>query len=179
MQGGRSNGEEREHAGPDLVTSGEVLSDELRRALRGEAWHGPALKDVLADVGAEEAMQRPIPTAHTIWELVLHMTSWSNIAMRRIKGGQVGPFDGEDWPEVHGFSADNWSAACEALSQSYERLSELVLGMTDDELEARAPQSERTIAGMINGVVQHAAYHGGQIALLRKSVTTHHRRTAL
>jgi hypothetical protein len=32
---------------------------------------------------------------------------------------------------------------------------------------------------MINGVVQHAAYHGGQIALLKKSVSTHHRRTAL
>jgi hypothetical protein len=54
-----------------------------------------------------------------------------------------------------------------------------VLGMTDDELIAKAPLSERSIAGMIDGVAQHAAYHGGQIALLRKLVTTHHRRTAL
>ncbi len=108
-----------------------------------------------------------------------HITSWSNIALRRINGGQVAPFEGEDWPEVHGFTSDNWNSAREALNESYERLSEVVLGMTDDELNALAPKSERTIAGMINGVVQHAAYHGGQIALLKKSVSTHHRRTAL
>ena len=161
------------------MTSGQVLSDELRRALRGDAWHGPALQEILADLSAEEAMQRPLPRAHTSWELVVHMTSWANIALRRINGGQVEPFEGEDWPEVHGFTGDNWDAACEALTESYERLSEVVLGMSDDELAARAPKSERTIAGMINGVVQHAAYHGGQIALLKKSVTTHHRRTAL
>lgn len=161
------------------MTRGEVLSDELRRALRGDAWHGPALQEILADMSAEEAMQRPLPKAHTPWELVAHITSWSNIALRRINGGQAEPFDGEDWPLVHGFTADNWNSACEALRESYERLSEVVLGMTDQELDAKAPRSERTIAAMINGVVQHAAYHGGQIALLKKSVSTHHRRTAL
>jgi uncharacterized damage-inducible protein DinB len=161
------------------MTRGEILAGELRRALRGDAWHGPALQEILADMTAEEAMQRPLPKAHTPWELVAHITSWSNIALRRINGGQVEPFEGEDWPEVHGFTSDNWTSAREALNESYERLSEVVLGMTDDELNALAPRSERTIAGMINGVVQHAAYHGGQIALLKKSVSTHHRRTAL
>ena len=65
------------------------------------------------------------------------------------------------------------------MTESYERLSEIVLGMTDEELMAKAPKSERTIAGMVNGVVEHASYHGGQIALLKKSITTHHRRAAL
>jgi uncharacterized damage-inducible protein DinB len=161
------------------MTHAELLSDELRRALRGEAWHGPSVQELVAPLSAEEAMQRPIPAAHNIWELVVHITSWSNIALRRINGGQVEPYDGEDWPEVHDFTEKNWNHAREALADSYERLSEVVLGMTDDELEAKAPNSTRTIAGMVNGVAQHAAYHGGQIAILRKSVTTQHRRTAL
>jgi uncharacterized damage-inducible protein DinB len=161
------------------VTQGEILADELRRSLRGDAWHGPALLEVLAGLSPEEAMQRPLPAAHNIWELVLHVGSWANIALRRINGGQVEPYDGEDWPEVHGFTQENWEEACSAMRESYERLSEVALGMTDDELLAKAPKSERTIAGMINGVVQHAAYHGGQIALLKKSITTYHRRAAL
>jgi uncharacterized damage-inducible protein DinB len=161
------------------MSHGEILSDELRRALRGDAWHGPALHEILAHVAAEEAMQRPIPTAHSIWELVVHITSWSNIALRRINGGQVEPYDGEDWPEVHDFSHGKWEEARSALSESFERLSEVVLGMSDDQLLKNAPKSERTIAGMVNGVAQHAAYHGGQISLLKKIVTTHHRRTAL
>jgi uncharacterized damage-inducible protein DinB len=161
------------------MTRGEFLSDELRRALRGEAWHGPALTEILSQVAPEEAMQRPLPTAHTIWEIVLHIASWSNIALRRINGGHVEPFDGEDWPEVGGFDSEKWEQACEKMTDSYERLSEVVLGMTDAELAAKAPKSERTLEAMINGVAQHAAYHGGQIALLKKGVTTHHRRTAL
>jgi hypothetical protein len=51
--------------------------------------------------------------------------------------------------------------------------------MSDEQLAQAAPQSKRSIEGMVNGVVQHAAYHGGQIAILSKAVTTHHRRTAL
>ena len=124
-------------------------------------------------------MQRPIPAAHNIWELVVHITSWSNIALRRINGGQVEPYEGEDWPEVHDFTEARWGEAREALNESFERLSEVVLGMTDDQLEANAPKSSRSVAGMVSGVAQHAAYHGGQIAILRKTVSTQHRRTAL
>jgi uncharacterized damage-inducible protein DinB len=161
------------------VTSGEILASELRRALRGEAWHGPALQEIVGDLAAEEAMQRPLPKAHSIWEIVVHITSWSNIALRRINGGQVEPYEDEDWPPVHDFTEEKWQQACKEMTESYERLSEVVLGMSDDELSAMAPKSERTIGGMVNGVVQHAAYHGGQIAVLKKSVSTHHRRTAL
>ena len=161
------------------MTHGEILSDELRRALRGEAWHGPSIHELLEGVPPEEAMQHPIPAAHSIWELAVHLTSWANIALRRINGGQVEPNADEDWPFVHDFSEQHWAAAREALTESYERLSEVVLGMTDAQLLATAPKSERTIIGMVSGVAQHAAYHGGQIAILKKIVTVHHRRTAL
>ena len=161
------------------MTKGEFLADDLRRAFRGDAWHGPSLGELIAQLTPEEAMQRPIPTAHNIWELVLHITSWSNIALRRINGGQVEAYDGEDWPEVHEFTQARWDAAKGGLGESYERLSEVVVGMTDDDLTANAPQSTRSVAAMVSGVAQHAAYHGGQIAVLRKIVSTHHRRTAL
>ncbi len=126
----------------------------------------------------EDAIQRPIPAGHNIWELVLHITSWSNIALRRITGGQVEPFDGEDWPLPAAMSADNWAEACAALADSHERLREVVAGLSDDELARNAPESHRSIAAMLHGVTQHGAYHGGQIALLRKAVTIHHRRAA-
>ena len=161
------------------MTLGELLSDDLRRALRGEAWHGSSVQELIASLSAEEAMQRPLPAAHNIWELVVHLTSWSNIVLRRISGGQVEPHEGEDWPEVHDFSDSHWSEAREALTESYERLSEVVLGMTDEELSANAPKSSRSVAGMVTGLAQHTSYHGGQIAILRKAVTTQHRRAAL
>jgi uncharacterized damage-inducible protein DinB len=161
------------------MTHGGNLADELKRALHGEAWHGPALDELLANLSVEEAMQRPIPNAHNSWELVLHLASWANIALRRIEGGQTEPHDGEDWPSIGGFTQEHWNEARSALRESYERLASKVLTMSDEQLAQSAPQSKRSIEGMVNGVVQHAAYHGGQIAILSKAVTTHHRRTAL
>ena len=135
--------------------------------------------EILNGLTREDAMQRPIPAAHNIWELVLHITSWSNIVLRRITGGRVEPFDGEDWPLPEAMTQENWNAAYAALVDSHERLREVVAGLSDEELARNAPQSERTVAAMLHGLTQHGAYHGGQIALLRKTVSVHHRRTAL
>ena len=159
-------------------TGGEQIADEIGRALLGDAWHGPALNELLAGVSAEDAVQRPIAAAHNIWELVLHITSWSNIARRRITGGQVEPLEGEDWPRPGPISENRWRDARAALAESHERLREIVAGMSDDDLTRNAPQSERSVAAMLHGVTQHAAYHGGQIALLKKAVHAHHRHTA-
>ncbi|MBA3342189.1 MAG: DinB family protein [Gemmatimonadaceae bacterium] len=161
------------------MTQAEMIADELRRALLGEAWHGPSLYELLEGVTADQAVQRPIAAAHNIWELVLHITSWANIALRRIAGGQVEPFGGEDWPVPGGASAEQWAAIRAELTASHERLRKVVLGLTDQRLATSAPQSSRSVAAMLHGVVQHAAYHGGQIALLKKDVSIYHRRAAL
>ncbi|MGK2960849.1 MAG: DinB family protein [Gemmatimonadaceae bacterium] len=161
------------------MTSGELIADELRSALRGDPWHGPSLVSLVDDLSVEEAVQRPIPAAHNIWELVLHITSWSNIALRRINGGQQEPFDGEDWPEPGAISPERWSQIVAEMSESHERLCEVVAGLSDDRLSELAPGSSRSIAFMLHGIAQHDAYHGGQIALLRKVVTTKHRRAAI
>ena len=157
----------------------ELAADEIRRALSGPAWHGSSLHELIAAISAEEALQRPIPTAHNIWELVLHITSWSNIALRRITGGQVEPYEDEDWPFPNEMTAGRWDADRQSLTQSHDRLIEAVAAMSDDDMLAKAPQSSNSVAVMLHGVAQHDAYHGGQIALLRKIVTTRHRRTAI
>ena len=124
-------------------------------------------------------MQRPIPAGHNIWELVLHITSWASIALRRINGGYPEPFEGEDWPESGEFTPARWGSIVHDMAESYEQLCNTVAGMTDEELARNAPGSDQSLAFMLHGVAQHGAYHGGQIMLLRKAVTTLHRRTAL
>ena len=48
------------------------LEEQLRRVFEGEAWHGPAVLEVLAGVSVEAAAAHPIPGSHSIWEIVLH-----------------------------------------------------------------------------------------------------------
>lgn len=161
------------------MTYGEEIAAELRHALRGDPWHGSPLLELLTGITVEQAVQRPIPTAHNIWELVMHLTSWSNIALRRLNGERPEPHEGEDWPEPGEVSPERWTEVVVALEESHERLCEVVAGLSDEVLATNAPKSERSFAFMLHGVAQHDAYHGGQITLLRKLVTTQHRRTAL
>lgn len=160
-------------------SEGERIALELTQALNGDAWHGPSLREILESVMMEEAMQRPIPAAHNIWELVLHITSWINITKRRITGGQPEPLENEDWPHTGPFSEGNWTAARDALIESHERLIEIVAALSDADLMSNVPQGKRTVSNMLHGVAQHDAYHGGQISILKKAVTRNHRRTAL
>lgn len=159
-------------------TEGERIADEIGRALQGDAWHGPSLNELLEGITSEDAIQRPIPAAHNIWELVLHITSWANIARRCITGGQVEPAEGQDWPRAGPILENRWATARSALVESHERLREIVSGLSDEELSRNAPQSQRSVAAMLYGITQHAAYHGGQIAILKKAIRIHHRRTA-
>jgi len=76
------------------------IADQLRRAFYGEAWHGPALLEILRGVSAAEAAARPLPKAHRIWEIVRHVAVWDEAARRRMAGEVVQPAPHEDWPGV-------------------------------------------------------------------------------
>src|SRR5437879_146974 len=64
----------------------EFVVDQLKRAFDGEPWHGPALMEILDGIDAKTAAARPISTAHSIWELALHVAGWEKVAIRRIRG---------------------------------------------------------------------------------------------
>ncbi|MGH8015142.1 MAG: hypothetical protein ACREBV_03030, partial [Candidatus Zixiibacteriota bacterium] len=54
----------------------ERINEQLKASFYKGAWHGPALLQALEDVSHKQALKRPIPQAHTIWELVLHAAVW-------------------------------------------------------------------------------------------------------
>ena len=154
---------------------GEQIADDIGRALLGDAWHGPALNELLAGVSAEDAVQRPIAAAHNIWELgaahnVVVSTS-PDAALREARSSRWRVRIGRGPRPI---SENRWADARAALAESHERLREIVAGMSDDDLARNAPQSEeRSVAAMLHGVTQHAAYHGGQnSALSRKRCMT-------
>ena len=73
---------------------------QIRRAFEGEAWHGDSVLEILAGVSAAAAARQPIASAHSIWELVLHIATWDSVAVRRADGEAVQPTDAENFPAV-------------------------------------------------------------------------------
>ena len=159
------------------------LADHIERTVTGPMWHGPALLEVLEGVACDQALTRPLPGAHTIWELVLHITAWCNIARLRLNGQATGdPTPEQDWPPVpaalpnRGEASDinpasEWRGAIAQLAASHRDLAADIRPLADDRLGALVPGLDYTVSVLLRGIVEHGTYHGGQIALLRKSVT--------
>lgn len=148
------------------------IADQLRRAFDGDAWHGDSLFEILEGVTAAQAAARPIAGAHTIWELVLHIAAWDGAALRRLGGGSVELADAENFPPVLEVSDAAWHAATARLRNTHQDLVAAVVDLPESRLFEMVPGkhgAHYTFYYMLHGVVQHALYHAGQIALLKKA----------
>jgi len=148
----------------------KTLAKHIEQTVTGPMWHGPALAQVLQAVTHDRAAMRPIPGAHSIWEIVLHIAVWAEIARARLKGQSTGdPPPDQDWPAVSGDSLDDWRIAVERLGFSHRLLAADVRELDDPQLDGLVPGQEYSLSVLLHGVVEHGTYHGGQIALLTKA----------
>ena len=60
------------------------IIDQLEREHAGDPWHGSPLSAILDGITAGDAALKPLAGAHSIWELVLHMTAWKREVRRRL-----------------------------------------------------------------------------------------------
>lgn len=154
-----------------VMSEAARLADQLQKSHEGEAWHGPALAELLAGVTAEQALARPLADAHSIYEIVLHLAGWTDLTVRVLEGDPTRePHEG-DWPPGGEPSQAAWEQAVEKLNRDQTRLFEAASKLPDSRLQERAAGRDYTIGFMLLGVLQHNAYHAGQIALLKKAQT--------
>jgi uncharacterized damage-inducible protein DinB len=147
------------------------LAKHLERTVTGPMWHGPALANVLEAVSHADAAKQPIPGAHSIWEIVLHVTTWAQIARERLKGESIGdPAADRDWPPVAATGLDEWRVAIEQLGYAHRMLAADVRALEDAALDAMIPGLKYSVWILLHGIAEHGTYHAGQIALLKRAL---------
>lgn len=154
------------------MNDARILADRLRRTVTGPMWHGPALAELLADVTAAEATEKPVASVHSIWELVLHITTWARVPLERMQGtGREDPTEEEDWPDLPARGGETaWAAARRDLAQAYEALAAAAAALPPNALGKQVATRGYDVATMLTGVVEHGTYHGGQIAVLKRTI---------
>jgi uncharacterized damage-inducible protein DinB len=156
------------------MTEAELIAEQLRNAFDGDAWHGPALLELLADVDAATAAAHPLPNVHSIWELVLHVAAWDDAVNRRIVLGRLGRAlelnDAENFPPVRDKSAAAWKKTIAHAKKAHAALLKTVEALPDRRLGDRVPGKKYNVGFMLEGVAQHELYHAGQIAILKKTL---------
>ena len=147
------------------------IGSQLKRAFEGGAWHGPSLRELLADVPAEQAASRPLDGAHSIWEIVLHIAAWQDFVARAVEGEPMPTNlpEEENWPPVGDKSEAAWRDAAQSLGDGNKRLRDALRKLVDEDLDRIVAGRDYSVYFMLHGVLQHSLYHAGQIALLKKA----------
>jgi uncharacterized damage-inducible protein DinB len=157
------------------MTERDRLIDNLNREIKGQPWHGPSLASILEGVTAAVAARKPSGGAHSIWEIVLHMTGWKREVTRRVHGGPAGQPPEGDWPAVGEQTDRHWREVQADHLRAHDELIAAVRELKDEQLATRVPGNPAASEGAgisftatLWGLVQHDVYHAGQIAILKK-----------
>jgi uncharacterized damage-inducible protein DinB len=145
------------------------IADQSKRAYAGKAWHGPSLKYLLRGVSAAQAAARPVPGAHSIWELVMHITAWDRVVAERIRGGKRTSLPpAENFPQVADTSPAAWKKTLAELGAANRQLRRSILKFSPARLDRKLGGGDHSFYITMHGIIQHDLYHAGQIAVLKK-----------
>ena len=154
------------------------ITDQLHRMYHGDAWHGPSLSEALREVTAAQAAARPLAGGHTIYELTHHVAAWMGEVHDRLRGKAPGNPEDSDFPPPDERVDDAaWRRVGQRLAARHKALME---GLTTfdpkrlddpvDPTKGRETGTGGTFYALLHGLVQHNAYHAGQMMLLRRGM---------
>ena len=159
------------------MTLRQTLTHRLKDTWHGSPWYGNPSDKILEGITAAEAATQLAPGSHTIWQLVLHMTAWTETTGQRVRGmGSKGP-DRGDWPDVGDTSDAAWKAALAELDTARKALVEEINTAHEEDIQLHVKQHDPPFkdtgmsrAGTVYGLIEHDIYHLGQIALIRNAL---------
>jgi hypothetical protein len=150
------------------------IAYQLASTMNGEAWYGASLQDVIAGITAAQALAHPIAHAHSIWELLSHLEAWVQFARAAVNGTPIPPWPAMpeelDWPRVNRTDETAWRHAIDSFFATHLKLVEMIQSFGDERLEATVPGRSYNFYRLFQSVTQHAVYHAGQIAILKKAL---------
>ncbi len=143
------------------------IAEQFTTIHSGRPWHGPSLKLILSEVTPVMAT-RKVDGAHSIWELLLHMNGWMQVALLRLDGLDAPePLEG-DFPAPPDPTETAWKATIRKYEATQKKLQARLRSLTPRTFSGPVKGRKYSVATMLHGVLWHNLYHAGQIAVLKR-----------
>ncbi|ASZ13215.1 DinB family protein [Chitinophaga pendula] len=146
----------------------KTLADSLQQLYNGDPWISVNFHDHLSRMNATQATKR-LGDSHCVWELINHLIYWHQEVMRYLNNERLqqdGDLPDFYLPENHG--EENWQASLHRFKHSCEEMLAVIRDYPEERLYEAVPGTEQAVIYYLQGVIEHAAYHLGQIVLLHK-----------
>lgn len=136
----------------------------------GHPWLDVTLQDTLRQITPSKANQRPIKDGNTIWEIVNHIIAWRENVLKRVQGEVIQTPSSNYIEKIEDASDDAWQQTLEALETTQKEWLYFLGTFNEAHFGNEYPVNKLTYYQHIHGIIQHDAYHLGQIVLLAKMV---------
>ncbi|MBX2872448.1 MAG: DinB family protein [Saprospiraceae bacterium] len=146
----------------------QALIRRFEAIYNGQPWYGTNILASMENIGPAISLQSLLPEKKNIAEIVRHIVAWRQFLIEHLQGNQSYRIELNtelDWPPVQGLG---WEDLLKELAQSQETILSLLSTQEDTLLEKDLFNGKRrySFRYLIEGILQHDAYHLGQINLL-------------
>lgn len=133
----------------------------------GEPWIDVTLVDTLRRIPYQKAAEH-YKNCNSIWETVHHIIAWRENVLRRVQGEIITTPEHNYFEKVMDTTENAWETTLQNLAQSQQKWLAYLENCTGNEFDKVYPNNGLNYYGHIHGILQHDAYHLGQITLLSK-----------
>lgn len=151
----------------------EAIARHLLEVHYGENWTESWITRVLEDVNRMEAVHPTAGSANTIASLLHHVTFYNRVIQQRLEGIDpvIDAANGFDLPVLG--SDEDWERLKADNLQSATALAEQIRKIPDEILQEpilKEVAGSSSYYRQLQGVVEHAHYHLGQIVILKNLI---------
>lgn len=136
----------------------------------GDPWIDINLLGTLTTITAAQAAKKQFPQWNSIWEIVNHLISWRLNVLQRVQGKVIRTPAHNYFEPVTIQTQAAWKDTLKRLEESQQQWLIFLKKMKPEELEKSYPGNNHSYYKHIQGIIQHDAYHLGQIVVLAKLV---------
>ena len=142
----------------------------LRQVNSGEPWFGRPVFVILDEIDPAIVHKKPDENSHSLIELLYHMLTWAEFALRRIEKKpekDLAVLEKMDWRIIES-TTHSWQKGLAEFKNVHQRINALLEKKDDEFLKEMVDYRKYDFRFLLNGLMQHNIYHLGQVAYLKK-----------
>jgi uncharacterized damage-inducible protein DinB len=134
----------------------------------GDPWLDSSIIGILSGVSAQRAARKPENATNSIWEIANHVADWREVVLARIHGAPANTPEHNYFLPVEDESAEAWQETLRKLQLTQDAWLGFLETVSPEKLSETYLDSDYTVYDLVFGIMQHDAYHLGQMALVAK-----------
>lgn len=136
----------------------------------GDPWIDVTILGVLRNISPQQAAKKMAPGRNSIWQIVNHIISWRENVLLRVQGNVINTPNNNYFTEIADISETAWQQSLERLQNSQQQWITFLKHFDESDFDKMYPGNKMSYYEHIHGIIQHDAYHLGQIVLLTKLI---------